>query len=112
MNRRDKLADLARLAALVEDAERARLARAAAERNSMQAAITALGESPALPSAPDIAASLNAEQHELWRVQRRATLNLGLARATARYLEAKGDAAKAFGRASVLARLAEKGRKG
>jgi hypothetical protein len=95
------------MAAMLREAELARLARAAERREGARADLAAHDA-----AAPDAAAASStvhvSARHESWRAARRAGLNQILARETAAWFEARDRAARAFGRADVLNRLAEK----
>lgn len=97
--------DLARLAALKRDRKMRDVVRLAEARS---ATLRRLGQlSPAAPLAP--------EAPELWRVtlhhnqwtdELRRNLNSCLARQTGEWLQARDNAARAFGQAEVIQRLA------
>lgn len=107
MKQKEKIAALAHLAEIMKQAELGQLSRVAAARAETQAQLRALGDSH-LVFPDDPTTAIVAEHHELWRVQRRATLNQQLARQTAEFLDARQRATEAFGRNMVLSRLAGK----
>lgn len=105
MTGRDRLARLAQLAAMIREAELARLADASCSRDSAREAL-ARHDAAAPGDAEGARATLIAARHDDWRANRRAQLNTTLARETAAWSGARDSAARAFGRGDVLARLA------
>lgn len=104
-----KAADMIRLAEVAQlmlDHRLARLRDAAAEleRSRMQRAALAR---PATPSDLEpVTAEKVALTYDRWADQRRAELNLVIARQTASWMEARGEAQTAFGRVQALQGLA------
>ena len=111
--RRDRLAALADLAALVRDRDLAALAAAAAtcrglsaEMSAGQAALAGRAAEVAALAAPDPALRTGADR--VWREEERRRLvsvGLALANAAAEREAAKAMALRALGRAEVLDRL-------
>ena len=104
----EKLRRLARIAALQRDARLDQLRRARIAREASQAALAALDRPMPDEGVPLVAGALAALRYAAWADARRAELNLQLARQTAHWLQAQADARVAFGRAEVLAQLAER----
>lgn len=107
MKKNEKIAALAHLAEIMKQSELGQLSRVAAARAETQAQLRILGDSR-LIFPDDATTAIVAEHHELWCVQRRATLNQQLARQTAEFMDARQQATEAFGRSMVLSRLAGK----
>ncbi len=110
MNEREKLAQLQTVSQLMLDIRLLALERAAKAR---QASLDHLAElnRPSRPTdlGPIIAGEVEM-RYQNWADQRRAAINLDLARQTVEWSEARRDAALAFGRNSVIDRL--RGRQG
>lgn len=109
MRARLRLAALARLADHVRQVELARLAQASATRNAVLDDLAAHDAARAAETA-DLADARVTEAHGRWRSARRATINTALARETALWLTTRDAAARAVGRADVLAKLAARRR--
>ena len=109
MSRADDLKRLAVLAALARDAKLAKVADAALARSRSLQQLAALTPPPVQDSelSPLVLAGASL-RYQLWADMKRAEINRTLARQTATWIEARADARNAFGRADVLARLAEK----
>ena len=114
MTDRSRIARLAELAALVSDAELARLAAA-------QAAVAQTGErlsvlKPALVGSDSALSAVALAgvhlRYERWAEARRQEINRQLARDMAQMIKARESARQAFGRAAVLRAMAERDRRG
>lgn len=105
MSQRERLGRLVEIAAMVRDARAARLARIAAERDTLKDQLKALdapgGEEGLVPAA----AAMVRFDYETWASRRRADLNLRIAAKHAEWLAQLDDSRRAFGRAQVLDRL-------
>ena len=105
MNEREKLAQLQQVSQVLLDVKLLALDRAARAR---QASLDHLAElnrpSPPTDLDPIIAGEV-AVRYQNWADQRRSAINLDLARQTAEWVEARGDAALAFGRNAVIGKL-------
>ena len=106
-SRRKQLKLLENIAALVRDSELQKLANVSRQMQETSQKIAALSEVDC-GAQLEICATLTAEKHDLWRFQKRIELNTMLARQTAIYLAQHDVAARAFGRAATLERLARK----
>lgn len=108
MSDRAKLADLQKVARLMLDLRLLALDQAAKAR---QASLDHLDElnrpQPAADPNPIVAGEV-AVRYQHWADQRRASLNLDLARQTAEWQEARQAASLALGRDAVIARLRER----
>lgn len=98
-----KLADVAQLM-LDHRLGHLRVATAELERSRMQ--IAALDRSDRPAELDPVIAERVALSYARWADQRRAELNLVIARQTASWLEARGEAQTAFGRVQALQGLA------
>jgi hypothetical protein len=103
MSKTKDMARLAELSQMIFDAKLAELSRAAAARSQSLSRLADLATPP--PPAENVTEARAALLYQKWADARRAEINRALARQTAQWLEAKADAATAFGRADVLARL-------
>ena len=102
--RSEDLARLAVLAKIAVDHKLSRLRAAAAAKAVSEARLAGL----TVPAAEDlglVAGAAVALRYERWADARRAEINLTLARQTVAWIDARDDAAFAFGRAEVLDRL-------
>ena len=107
MTRKADLARLAGLAQMMLDHRLAGLRAAAAAKAKSEARLAGLEQ----PSAPDLGPVAEAEvrlRYERWADARRSEINLALARQTLAWIEAREDAAQAFGRAQVLGKLRDR----
>lgn len=104
MSRAGDLQRLLALAEMVREARRAALARAMAAREETRARLTAL-DRPGPADLDPLAAAQAALRYGRWADARRAELNLGLARQTAAWIDARGDAALATARTDVIGAL-------
>jgi hypothetical protein len=111
MTRRDELARLAALGGLILDLRLAELGAAARQRDASLAQLRHLSAEPAKGLDPLLTAQA-ALRYEFWADQRRAAINLVLARQTAAWQMAQDEARRAFGRANALAKMQEKLEKG
>lgn len=109
MNDAAKLRALQVIAALMKDQQLAQLHRVAEARAETLARLEGLAV-PTEADLPPVAAARVELGYQRWADQRRAELNLVLARQTADWIERKADARLAFGKADALRRLAEKKR--
>ncbi len=106
MSRATDLARLTAVAEMVREARRTELARAMAAREDTRAMLAAL-DRPGPAMLDPLAAAQAAFHYGRWADARRADLNLGLARQTAAWMEARGAAARATARADVIDDLAQ-----
>jgi hypothetical protein len=100
----DRMARLAAVADLLRDHALHDLRVAGQARADLQRKLAGLAPAPG-GTDPDLADWANAVLHQRWADARRAEINLLLARQTADWIEARGWAARATGRAEALARL-------
>ena len=100
------IAELAGIAGLLRDDALARLARAVAARRAVEAELAAVDGGRAAGMS-DPATARAAERHRCWIAARRRALLPRLAAARAEEETARIRAARAFGRAAVLAELSE-----
>lgn len=105
MNRR-ALLPLVQISQLVLDLKLAELNRAARARADSRARLADLALPPAETELPLAVAAQAGLLYDRWADARRAEINLALARQTAEWIERRDLAAKAFGRAQALRRLA------
>lgn len=108
MREREKLAQLQQVSQLMLDVKLLALDRAARAR---QASLDHLAElnrpTPPTDLHPMIAGEV-AMRYQNWADQRRFAINLDLARQTVEWAEARGDAALAFGRNTVIGKLRDR----
>ncbi len=105
-----KLAHICRLSDMIFDVQQMRLSAATRLRQESLDRLASL----AMPSAQDLDPLTAAKAHlryQLWADQRRAEINLNLARQTAAWHEAQVETRHAFGRTEAL-RLLEARRRG
>lgn len=108
MTRKDDLNQLRRLGDMILDSRLTALSTAARAREESLAQIANLARPPVASDLPELVQK-NAElAYQRWADQRRAELNLSLARQTADWLECRQSAQMAFGRSLALRHLAEK----
>ena len=108
MTRQEKLAQMQQVSQLVLDVKLLALDRAARARQASLDHLDALNR-PAPPTDLDpIVAGEVGMRYQNWADQRRSAINLDLARQTAEWVEARGDAALAFGRNAVIGKLSGK----
>ncbi len=103
MRDREKLAQIKTLGQLVLDGRLAALERVSRARQLSLDHLTELNR-PLLPPtdlSPVVAGEV-AMRYQRWADQRRTEINLTLARQTAEWVEARQDAAQAFGRNQAL----------
>lgn len=108
MSDQDKLRRLAQISVLMRDVKLHALEAAARVRQSSLDHLADL-DRPATPS--DLSAIVAADvamRYALWADQKRSEINLVLARQTAEWLQARQDAALAFGRQDVVQKLAKR----
>lgn len=106
MTKASDMGRLAELAQLMLDHRLSKLRSAALEleRSQMQRAALDLTTTP--PDLEPVTAEKVALTYNRWADQRRSELNLVIARQTVDWMEARGDAQKAFGRVQALQGLA------
>ncbi len=100
--RRTSLARLQAIGQVLLDARLAALHRAAEARDGSLARLDDLARPVAGSDLSGVAALEVSMRYERWADQRRAEINLVLARQTAAWLEARGAATEAFGKAQAL----------
>ncbi len=105
MSEREKMARITTLSQLVLDGRLAALDRASRARQASLDHLTELNR-PLRPT--DLSPIVEGEvamRYQLWADQRRSEINLMLARQTAAWVEARQEAATAFGRNQALRTL-------
>ncbi len=108
MTQRAKLAQLHEVSQLLLDVRLLALDKAARARQASLDRLADLNR-PAPPTDLNpIAAGEVAMRYQSWADQRRAAINLDLARQTAEWSEARLDAAQAFGRNAVIGKLRDR----
>lgn len=108
MKEREKLAQLQTVSQLMLDIRLLALDRAAKERQASLDHLAELNRPSPAPDLDPIVAGEVALRYQNWADQRRAAINLDLARQTAVWSEARQDAALAFGRNAVIIRLKDR----
>lgn len=103
-----QIARLRPLADMLLEARLTALQAAAAARAASLDRLADLERAAPATDLPDIAAAEVGMRYQRWADQRRAELNLTLARQTAAWIEARQAAAQAFGRSQALRGLADK----
>lgn len=103
-----KVARLCTLTDLLLDARLTHLQSAAAARAASLDRLADLDRPAAATDLPDLAAAEVGIRYQRWADQRRAEINLTLARQTAAWIEAREAAALAFGKSQALQGLAKK----
>ena len=105
MTQKEKIAQLRDVSRLMLDVRLMKLERASQARQESLDHLSALNQpSPPTDLNPVIAGEV-AMRYQLWADQRRSAINLILARQTAAWSEARKEAAEAFGRDAVIAKL-------
>jgi hypothetical protein len=99
---------LCTLGSLLLEARLAALQSAAAARAASLARLADLDRPAPGCDLPEIAAAEVGLRYQRWADQRRADINLTLARQTAEWIEARQEAALAFGKSQVLQGLAKR----
>ncbi|NUB44608.1 hypothetical protein GEU84_009460 [Fertoebacter nigrum] len=107
MTRRAEMARLAALSGLILDLRLAELSVVAQAREASLAHLRALVAEPGVGLDP-LPAAQAALRYQHWADQRRAAINLMLARQTAAWQVAQDEARRAFGRAETLAKIQTK----
>lgn len=108
MSDKEKLLRLAQVSSLMLDTKMLALERAARARQNSLDRMAELNR-PATPTdLPLVAAAEVALRYALWADQRRSEINLLLARQTVEWVEARQEAARAFGRNQVVQKLGER----
>lgn len=106
MTRTPDMERLGELAQLMLDQRLGRLRSVAAELERSRMQIAALDQPASLADLEPVTAEKVALSYNRWADQRRSELNLVIARQTAGWLEARGEAQTAFGRVQALKGLA------
>ncbi len=105
---RQKMERLRVLGNLLLDARLATLDSAAAARRASLDRLADLDRPGAATDLSELAAAEVGLRYQHWADLRRAEINLALARQTATWIEARDEAARAFGRAQALEKLAKR----
>jgi hypothetical protein len=108
MSERDKLKRLGEVSALLLDTRMLALEKAARARQNSLDHLAELDRPAAPNDLPLVLAGEVAMRYALWADQRRSEINLVLARQTVEWVEARQEAARAFGRNQVLQKLRER----
>jgi hypothetical protein len=108
MSRSKDLAQLADLAQLMLDHRLGNLKSSSDRLELSRIQLSAINQSAKPADLDPVTAAKVGLDYERWADVRRAELNLVIARQTATWLEARGDAQAAFGRVQALRALAEK----
>jgi|APEBP8051073178_1049388.scaffolds.fasta_scaffold00013_367 hypothetical protein len=103
------LVRLVEASALLRETALADVSRAARACAESRAQLSALAAPPVPPELPPAVAAEVTLRYQRWADQRRAALNLQLARQTAEWLEARRRAARVLGRDEALRRLRDMG---
>lgn len=104
----DRITRLRSLADLLLEVRLSELQTAAAARAASLDRLADLDRTSQPTDLPDIAAAEVELRYQRWADQRRADINLVLARQTADWIEARSAAGLAFGKAQALQGLAKK----
>lgn len=102
MTKTSDLPRLADLAQLMLDHRLGHLRRAASELERSRMQLAALNETPAPTDLGPVTAEKVSLSYDRWADQRRADLNLIIARQTAAWLDARSEATTSFGRVQAL----------
>ena len=105
MSEKEKLQRLAEVSSLMLDTKMLALERAARARQHSLDRMAELNRSAAPTDLPLVAAAEVALRYAMWADQRRSEINLILARQTVEWVEARQEAARAFGRNQVVQEL-------
>lgn len=105
MSDREKLAQLHTISQLMLDVRLLALDRAAKARQSSLDHLAELNKPTALTDLNPVIAGEVAVRYQNWADHRRSEVNLILARQTADWVEARHNAAVAFGRSTVIGKL-------
>jgi hypothetical protein len=105
MNDREKLAQLHQVSQVMMDVRLLALDRAARARQASLDHLAALNQPAAQTDLNPIIAGEVAMRYENWADHRRAEINLLLAQQTLDWVEARQNAALAFGRNAVIGKL-------
>ena len=106
MTKASEIARIAELAQLVLDHRLSHLRSTAAELDRSRMQIAALDQKTTPTDLEPLAAEKVSLTYSRWADQRRAELNLVIARQTVAWMEARGEAQTAFGRVQALQGLA------
>ena len=109
MSDREKLGKLRHLSRLILDISLMRLDRASLARQRSIDGLAKLNCPDAPTDLNPVVAGEVALRYQLWADQRRSAINLVLARQTADWDDARQDAVRALGRASVVKKLCDPG---
>jgi hypothetical protein len=101
----EKLQRLKQIGALLRDTRLMELERAARARQTSLDRLAELERPATSTDLPPVVAGEVAMRYALWADQRRTEINLVLARQTVAWVEARQEAALAFGRDQVLGKL-------
>jgi hypothetical protein len=107
MSDREKLAQLQQLSQMMLDIRLFALEKSARARQASLDHLAELNRPPPPNDLDAITAGEVAMRYQNWADQRRSAINLDLARQTADWVEARRDAALAFGRNAVVGKLRE-----
>ena len=105
MTQRDKIAQLRDVSRLILDVRLMKLEQASQARQESLDHLSALNRPSPPTDLNPVTAGEVAMRYQLWADQRRSAINLILARQTAAWSEARKEAAEAFGRDAVIAKL-------
>lgn len=108
MSDKEKLRRLAEVSSLMLDTKMLALERAARARQHSLDRMAELNRPAAPTDLPLVAAAEVALRYALWADQRRSEINLLLARQTVEWVEARQEAARAFGRNQVVQKLGDR----
>lgn len=100
-----KLRQLRQIADLLRDRDLATLAGISAQKSQIAALLSDLDKTQPFTGVNPVLAGQLEDRYGLWATNRRIQLNQQLARATAAWMTARGDAQQSFGRAEVLGKL-------
>jgi hypothetical protein len=105
MSEKEKLGRLQQISQLLYDQRLAALEKAARARQASLDRLAELDRPMGATDLPVLAVQEIAMRHALWADHKRREINVQLARQTAEWIEAREEAARAFGRNQVLTRL-------
>lgn len=108
MSEREKLTRLAEVSQLMLDAKMLSLEKAARARQTSLDRLAELDRPVACGDMEPVRAAEVAMRYALWADQRRSEINSILANQTVTWVEARQEAARAFGRNQVVKKLADR----
>ncbi|RGP35454.1 hypothetical protein [Pseudotabrizicola alkalilacus] len=108
MNTLENLRKLEKIAQLMRDRDLSRLTLASAQKAGTQSLLSGLDKTQPTTGLDPVIAAQVVDRFGLWTMNRRILLNQQLARDTVKWLAAKADAQKSFGRAEVLGKLTKR----